>query len=56
MTNGGAAGATNTIVLYIYQNGFQLFRMGYASAIAWVLFGVICILLLWPPAAPRSTW
>jgi multiple sugar transport system permease protein len=46
MTNGGPAGATNTIVLYIYQNGFQFFRMGYASAIAWVLFGVIFIFTL----------
>src|SRR5919197_5191541 len=41
MTNGGPANATNTIVLYIYQNGFQFFRMGYAAAIAWALFAVI---------------
>jgi multiple sugar transport system permease protein len=46
MTSGGPAGATNTIVMYIYQNGFQFFRMGYASAIAWVLFGVIFIFTL----------
>jgi multiple sugar transport system permease protein len=46
MTNGGPANATNTIVLYIYQNGFQYFRMGYASAIAWVLFGVIFLFTL----------
>jgi multiple sugar transport system permease protein len=46
MTAGGPAGATNTIVLYIYQNGFQFFRMGYAAAIAWVLFGVIFIFTL----------
>jgi multiple sugar transport system permease protein len=46
MTNGGPANATNTIVLYIYQNGFQFFRMGYASAIAWVLFAVIFIFTL----------
>ncbi|MDQ6670744.1 MAG: sugar ABC transporter permease [Chloroflexota bacterium] len=41
MTGGGPANATNTIVLYIFQNGFQFFRMGYASAVAWVLFAVI---------------
>jgi multiple sugar transport system permease protein len=41
MTRGGPSNATNTIVLFIYQNGFEFFRMGYASAIAWVLFGVI---------------
>ena len=46
MTNGGPANATNTIVLYIYQNGFQYFRMGYASAIAWVLFGFIFVFTL----------
>jgi len=41
MTGGGPANATNTIVMYIYENGFQYFKMGYASSIAWVLFGVI---------------
>lgn len=46
MTRGGPANATNTIVLYIYQNGFEYFRMGYASAIAWVLFGVIFVFTL----------
>ena len=46
MTNGGPANATNTIVLYIYQNGFQFFRMGYASAIAWALFVAIFIFTL----------
>jgi len=46
MTRGGPANATNTIVLYIYQNGFEFFRMGYASAIAWVLFGVIFVFTL----------
>jgi multiple sugar transport system permease protein len=41
MTGGGPSNATNTIVLYIFQNGFQFFKMGYASAIAWALFAVI---------------
>jgi multiple sugar transport system permease protein len=30
-----------TIVLYLYQNGFQRFQQGYGAAIAWVLFIVI---------------
>jgi multiple sugar transport system permease protein len=38
MTDGGPAGATTTIVYYIYNNAFRWFKMGYASAIAWVLF------------------
>jgi multiple sugar transport system permease protein len=43
MTAGGPANSTNTIVMYIYQNGFQFFKMGYASAIAWVLFAAIFV-------------
>jgi multiple sugar transport system permease protein len=38
MTEGGPAGSTTTISYYIYNNGFRWFRMGYAAAIAWVLF------------------
>ena len=41
MTGGGPAGATTTIMLYIYQNAFQWFQMGYAAAIACVLFALI---------------
>ncbi len=41
MTQGGPANATNTIVFHIYRNAFQFFRMGYASAMAWVLFAII---------------
>lgn len=44
MTNGGPVNATNTIVLYIFQNGFEYFKMGYASAIAWVLFATLFLL------------
>lgn len=44
MTNGGPVNSTNTIVLYIFQNGFEYFKMGYASAIAWVLFAVLFVL------------
>jgi len=41
MTGGGPAGATTTIMLYIYQNAFQWFQMGYAAAIACILFALI---------------
>ncbi|MBS4206057.1 carbohydrate ABC transporter permease [Lederbergia citrea] len=41
MTGGGPLNSTNTIVYYIFQNGFEFFKMGYASAIAWVLFAII---------------
>lgn len=43
MTNGGPADATRTIVLYIYNNAFQYFKMGYGAAIAWVLFAILFV-------------
>ena len=46
MTNGGPNNATNFVLLYLYRNAFQYFRMGYASAIAWVLFLYILVLTL----------
>jgi multiple sugar transport system permease protein len=46
MTEGGPANATNTIVLFIYQNGFQYYMMGYAAAVAWILFAIIFIFTL----------
>ena len=38
LTNGGPANATLVYVLYLYQNAFSFFKMGYASALAWILF------------------
>lgn len=46
MTAGGPANSTNTIVMYIYQNGFQFQKMGYASSMAWLLFSVIFIITM----------
>jgi multiple sugar transport system permease protein len=46
MTSGGPAGATSVVVFYLYQQAFTYFRMGYASAIGYVLFGVIFVLTL----------
>lgn len=39
--SGGPAGSTLFYTLYLFQVGFQSFEMGYASALAWVLFVVI---------------
>ncbi|HEV2342933.1 MAG TPA: sugar ABC transporter permease [Actinocrinis sp.] len=41
MTAGGPLHHTESIVMYLYQRGFLEFRLGYASAIAWVLFLLI---------------
>jgi multiple sugar transport system permease protein len=43
MTNGGPGTATTTLVLYIYQKGFQSFEMGYAAAVALILFAAIFV-------------
>lgn len=46
MTNGGPHEATLFIVLYLYRNAFQFFKMGYASVLAWILFAYILVLTL----------
>lgn len=46
MTGGGPGGATRTIVMMIYEAGFRNFQMGYASAMAIVLFAVILIIAI----------
>lgn len=46
MTGGGPGGATTTIVMMIYRAGFQNFHMGYASAMAIVLFLVILVVAI----------
>ena len=38
MTGGGPAGATTTLSYFIYAEGFETARLGYAAAAAWVLF------------------
>lgn len=43
ITNGGPADATLFYMLHLYRNGFQYFKMGYASALAWFLFVVVVI-------------
>ncbi len=37
----GPGNSTLTPVVYLYQNAFQQFELGYASAVAWVLFIII---------------
>ena len=41
MTNGGPANSSLFFILYLYRKAFQEFEMGYASALAWLLFVVI---------------
>ena len=46
MTQGGPNFATTSLVMYIFQNAFEYLEMGYASAVAWVLFAIILVLSL----------
>ena len=46
MTNGGPNNASLFQVYYLFQNAFQYGRMGYASAIAWMLFLIILVFTL----------
>ncbi len=45
LTNGEGTPAGSTLIsgLYLYQNAFRFFKVGYASAMAWVLFIIIVV-------------
>lgn len=45
-TNGGPLDSTLFLVLYIYRQAFEFFHMGYAAALAWVLFAIVLVLTL----------
>lgn len=46
MTNGegGPANASLMYVMYLYRTAWQSLRMGYASALAWILFLIIMLI------------
>lgn len=46
MTKGGPAYYSTTAVLYLYRQGFTGHRMGYASAVGYVLFAIILVFAL----------
>lgn len=46
MTGGGPLFRSETLVTYMYQQGFSDYRSGYASAIAWILFLIIMLVSL----------
>jgi multiple sugar transport system permease protein len=41
LTGGGPAGRTEILITYVYRNGFEYFRFGYAAALSIVLFGLV---------------
>ncbi|HEU0163609.1 MAG TPA: sugar ABC transporter permease [Thermomicrobiales bacterium] len=46
MTQGGPGTATTVASYYVYQNGFQFYKFGYAAALAWVMFLFVLLLTL----------
>jgi multiple sugar transport system permease protein len=46
MTKGGPENATLFLGLYLYQNAFSFLQMGYASAMAWIMFLIIFALTI----------
>lgn len=53
LTQGGPNQSTEFYSIYLYRNAFRFFKMGYASALAWLLFIliVICTLLIFRTSA-----
>jgi multiple sugar transport system permease protein len=46
MTQGGPIDKTQVLVYYLYQNGFEWFKMGYASAISMLLLLIVFLLTI----------
>lgn len=46
LTGGGPYYSTLTIILYMYQQGFGLYQLGYAAAVGYLLFGTLLICTL----------
>lgn len=46
LTDGGPVDSTLTVSLFIFRNAFEYGKMGYASAVAWMLFVAIMVLVL----------
>lgn len=46
MTQGGPNNATEFYIYYLYQTAFTKSQMGYASALAWVLFAIVLVVTL----------
>jgi multiple sugar transport system permease protein len=46
LTGGGPGNATTTMVVFLYEQGFQFYKLGLASAVAWVLFVIILVITI----------
>ena len=55
LSNGGPGDSSTTIALYIYKTAFTFFKMGYASALAWLL-AILLIALMVVQWRNQSKW
>ncbi|WP_412030192.1 carbohydrate ABC transporter permease [Deinococcus yunweiensis] len=55
LSNGGPGDSSTTVALYIYKTAFTFFKMGYASALAWLL-AVILIALMVVQWRTQNRW
>jgi multiple sugar transport system permease protein len=46
VSEGGPGNSSLFFVLYLYRTAFRYFRVGYASALAWLLFAVLLVLTM----------
>ena len=44
LTQGGPIGSSTTLVYYMYMNAFEYSKLGYASAITYVLFLLLMLI------------
>ncbi|MEB3298926.1 MAG: sugar ABC transporter permease [Candidatus Sericytochromatia bacterium] len=55
MTHGGPRRSTTVVVYWLFQNAFTYFKLGKASALAYMLFGILAA-LTWVQWALRKRW
>jgi len=46
MTGGGPENGTLVLAFYIYEQAFEFFNVGYASALAMIMFAIVLVLAL----------
>jgi lactose/L-arabinose transport system permease protein len=56
MTKGGPLNATFTGVYFVYETGLRQFDFGYASAAAYLLFGIIALASIIQLRFLRTGW
>lgn len=54
MTQGGPGRSSSVLVHYLYQNAFQYFELGYACAIAYLLFAIVLIITIFNSRAEKK--